>query len=607
VINRIQQVLGALAALWIGSTCASALDLRTGVPEGTIEVYLDVLVSTPLDPATEFAFIDLAPFNDGTGRLAVSTVQGGVRVIEPDGDLSATHLLTKAQSGLVLPQEAGLTGIAFHPDFNNVGTFGYGKFYTITTEASENNGGRPDASVDFPFHNGTNNEEHQDVLREWNLSAFGNVPGHAGNNKFTGVQANSRELLRTDRPGPFHNMVDLAFNPTAQPTDADYGILYVTSGDGGNRSGHDRTAAAQNLGTIYGKVLRIDPDPAGQPLVRISANSGLPGYSIPADNPYNGDDAVESKNSATLAEVWAHGFRSPWRITFDRETADIYVGDVGENLWEEIDVIQEGLNYGWAHMEGTHDGTLVTGDGTQLPGLTLPIIELGHNSAAIPVDQRASNSVTGGFVYRGSAIPDLFGKYVFADLGQSFNSSAIFYAIVDPNDSDGEVGEVFEFKLSDASPEFENGTQELPERIFSIGEGMDGELYFIAGPDPRQPFDPNRPSLVIRLSPPIMSGDLNFDQMVTGSDWTLFKAGQGADFTGLSFIEAFALGDLDGDFDHDLADFLSFRAAYDAANGVGAFQKLTGVPEPAGITLVAVSILFAINGRRFNQRSRNLC
>ena len=113
-------------------------------------------------------------------------------------------------------------------------------------------------------------------------------------------------------------------------------------------------------------------------------------------------------------------------------------------------------------MEGTHDGTLLSGDGTLVPGLTLPIIELGHSNA--------SRSINGGFVYRGSAIPELYGKYVFADLGQGFNSSAIFYAIVDPADPDGDVGDVFEFKLNPTSPKFENNTQELPERIFSIGE-----------------------------------------------------------------------------------------------------------------------------------------
>ena len=233
----------AIAMLCLGPTAAWALDLRSGVPEGDIEVDFNVLVSTPLDPATEFSFIDLVPFNDGTGRLAVSTVQGGVRVIEADGDLSSTHLLTKAQTELVLPQEAGLTGIAFHPDFNNVGTFGYGKFYTITTEADENDGGLGNADVDFPYLLGPQVEEHQDVVREWNLSAFGNVPGNAANNAFTGTLANSRELLRVDQPGPFHNVVDLAFNTNAQPTDADYGLLYITSGDGGNPLGMSTSQA----------------------------------------------------------------------------------------------------------------------------------------------------------------------------------------------------------------------------------------------------------------------------------------------------------------------------------------------------------------------------
>ena len=600
MVKRLLRNLGALAALGC-STGAWALDLRTGVPEGNIEVYLNVLVATALNPANDFSFIDLVPFNDGTGRLAVSTVQGGVRVIGSNGQLLSNSLLTKAQTGLVLPQEAGLTGIAFHPDFNHVGAFGYGKLYTITTEARENNGGLPDSSVDFPFHNGSDNEEHQDVIREWDLNAFGNVPGNAANNQFTGLSnANSREILRVDQPGPFHNVVDLAFNPVAQPADSDYGILYITSGDGGNRSGYDRTASAQNLGTIFGKVLRIDPNPARQSLVRNSAHSGAPAYSIPADNPYNGDDPQETKTSSTLAEIWANGFRSPWRMTFDRQTGKMYVGDVGENLWEEIDLVEKGKNYGWGYMEGNHDGTLVAGDGTTVPGLTRPIIELGHNSGSIPVNQRAANSINGGFVYRGSAIPELLGKYVFSDLGQGFDSSAIFYAVVDPNDPSGNVGDVFELKLSSGSPRFESGTQDLPERIFSIGEDTNGEIYFIAGPDPRQPFDPNRPSMIIRLSPKILPGDLNRDLLVTGSDWILFKAGQGSNFAGLSSLESYSLGDLDGDFDHDLSDFALFRTAYDQFNGSGSFASLLSVPEPTSLVLIVLMTWVGAVVRRFD-------
>jgi glucose/arabinose dehydrogenase len=595
----------AFLILCLGPTAALALDLRSGVPEGGIEVNLNVLVSTPLDAATEFAFIDLVPFNDGTGRLAVSTIQGGVRVVEADGDLSPTHLLTKAQTQLVLPQEAGLTGIAFHPDFNNAGTFGYGKFYTITTEAPENEGGLGDADVDFPYPLGPQVEEHQDVVREWNLSAFGNVPGNAANNAFTGTLANSRELLRVDQPGPFHNVVDLAFNTNAEPMDADYGLLYITSGDGGNPLGMNgseanmqRANSAQNLSTIYGNVLRIDPDPTAHALVRTSANSGQPAYSIPDDNPYNGDDGVETTTASTLAEIWAHGFRSPWRITFDRETGDLYLGDVGENAWEEVDIVEEGLNYGWGHVEGTHDGTLLPGDGTLVPGLTPPIIELSHTNA--------SRSINGGFVYRGSAIPELYGKYVFADLGQGFNSSAIFYAIVDPADPDGNVGDVFEFKLNAMAPKFEDNTQELPERIFSIGEDLDGEIYLVGGPDPRQPFNPNRPSVIIRLeaSFPFLFGDLNSDLLISPVDWNLFKAGQGTDFSGMTAQQSYYFGDLDADFDHDLSDFLLFRTAYEDFNGTGSFAAMLSAPEPSSFALLIMSLCFTVGAIRKNRLSK---
>jgi hypothetical protein len=384
-----------------------------------------------------------------------------------------------------------MTGIAFHPDFNNAGTFGYGKLYTITSDRRSNlAGGVPLNQIDFSFAG----HSYQMVLREWNLATFGNVPGNAANNAYTGVTSDSRELLRIAQPGKYHTLFDLAFNTSVGPADPDYGNLYFTYGDGGDEAGirtnADRANAAQGLTTIYGKIHRIDPDPTAHPLVRISANTGQPAYSIPADNPFNGDDATESRTAPTLAEIWANGVRSPWRLTFDRGTGDLYLGDVGENQREEVNRIEKGLNYGWGPMEGTLDGTLLPGDGRLIPGLEPPLIEMPRGTG--------SNSISGGFVYRGSAIPDLVGKYVFADLGQGYDYSAIFYAIVDPNDPDGEVGDVFEFKISPLSPKYE-GTQFLPERIFSIGEDLNGEIYLVAGPDPRNVFVRSRPSLVIRL------------------------------------------------------------------------------------------------------------
>jgi hypothetical protein len=494
----------ALLAFGIASCVGTgwAQNLRTGIPDGNIEVLLDIVAQQQLDPNTEFAFIDLAPIPDGTGRLAVSTINGTIRLIDGGGNLLPTPLMTKAQSALFLeprtpPNEAGMTGIAFHPDFSNAGAFGYGKLYTVTSEARSGlRGAAPPEKIDFTDTTlASTDQSYQMVLREWNLATHGNVPGNPANNVFTGVTADSRELMRVAQPGPYHTMFDLAFNTSVGPGDPDYGKLYLTYGDGGNtpdRSNTARAMAAQELDDIYGAILRIDPNPAAHPLVRNSANSGQPAYSIPPDNPFAGDDATETKTSSTLAEIWAQGVRSPWRLTFDRGTGDLYLGDVGENAHEEVNLIEKGKNYGWGQMEGFIDSPFIDGDGTMVPGLERPLISLPRSTG--------SNSITGGFVYRGSAIPALQGKYVFADLGQGYPYSAIFYAIVDPDDSDGEVGDVFEFKISPMSPRFEDNTQLLPERIFSIGEDEQGEIYLIAGPDPRNAFDPNRPSLIIRLA-----------------------------------------------------------------------------------------------------------
>ena len=123
----------------------------------------------------------------------------------------------------------------------------------------------------------------------------------------------------------------------------------------------------------------------------------------------------------------------------------------------------------------------------------------------------------------------------------------------------------------------------------------DGELYLIAGPDPRQPFDPNRPSLIIRLEPsfPFLFGDLNSDLMITAIDWNLFKAGQGTDFSGLTPEQSYLFGDLDADFDHDLSDFLLFRTAYEQFNGGGSFAAMLNAPEPSSIALLCMSLCLA--------------
>lgn len=185
-------------------------------------------------------------------------------------------------------------------------------------------------------------------------------------------------LLTILQPYANHNGGQLQFG-------AD-GYLYIGMGDGG--SGGDPQNHAQNLNDLLGKILRIDVD------------GGTP-YAIPSTNPFVG---VPN----TRPEVWAYGLRNPWRFSFDRLSHDLYIGDVGQNLWEEIDFQPAsspgGENYGWRLMEGFHCYNPATGcdDGT----LTLPVLEYGHNPSC---------SVTGGYVYRGSAIPQLYGVYLYGD------------------------------------------------------------------------------------------------------------------------------------------------------------------------------------------------
>lgn len=228
-------------------------------------------------------------------------------------------------------------------------------------------------------------------------------------------------LLRIAQPYSNHNGGMLAFGPD--------GYLYIGTGDGG--SGGDPQSNGQSLDTLLGKLLRID----------VSTRAAQARYGIPSDNPF-------IDRSGARPEIWALGLRNPWRFSFDRETGDLWIGDVGQNEYEEINLQPAGSvggeNYGWNLYEGTH--RFRAGPNTPTAGLMMPVIEYDHS---------AGRSVTGGYVYRGESIRGLAGAYVYGDFAS------------------GRVWGVRGTRSRKESREFDD----TAFAISSFGEDDEGELY----------------------------------------------------------------------------------------------------------------------------------
>lgn len=228
-------------------------------------------------------------------------------------------------------------------------------------------------------------------------------------------------VLSVDQPFGNHNGGLLAFGPD--------GMLYIGMGDGG--SAGDPQGHGQNRGTLLGALLRIDVD------------SGDP-YGIPPDNPFAGSQTDRQ-------EIWAYGLRNPWRFAFDPVDGRLYVADVGQNQWEEVDVVdagEGGLNYGWNVMEGAH---CFESDPCDASGLVLPALEYSHSQGC---------SITGGYVYRGTELSGLSGHYFYADYCGGWVRSFRF--------SDGGVTDEREWEVGDVG------------RPLSFGVDDGGELYLLS-------------------------------------------------------------------------------------------------------------------------------
>jgi len=235
--------------------------------------------------------------------------------------------------------------------------------------------------------------------------------------------ASRRVILSVHQPFTNHNGGEVAFGPDAK--------LYVGLGDGGSEN--DPDMVGQNLGTPLSKILRIDPTPSGDKA-----------YTVPADNPFVGRPGV-------VPETFEWGLRNPWRFSWDRDTSDLWIGDVGQDRWEEIDfraaAQPAGANFGWSLMDATHPF-----HGTNPPDGVLPIAEYTH--------ENANCAVTGGYVYRGTRIPALQGVYLYGDY-----CSGKVWGLVE---ADGKVVDQRELDVG------------ASHSIFSFGEDGAGELYLLA-------------------------------------------------------------------------------------------------------------------------------
>lgn len=283
---------------------------------------------------------------DDSGRLFIASQYGVIYTIDPtDSAVSEPKVFFDFESAVTYKDrenEEGLLGMAFHPKFKE-----NGKFYLFFTSSE-----RPRLSA----------------ISQFTVSA--SDPNQVD-------RSSEVRILEIPQPAWNHNGGTLEFGPD--------GYLYIALGDGG--AANDMFRNGQNLGTLMGSILRIDVDrpTADQP------------YSIPADNPF-------VNTPGARPEIWAYGLRNVWRMAFDPATKHLWAADVGQDLWEEINLIEKGGNYGWNKREGMHPfGKEGVGPSADLID---PIWEYHHD---------LGKSITGGLVYRGSAIPALQGVYLYAD------------------------------------------------------------------------------------------------------------------------------------------------------------------------------------------------
>ena len=353
---------------------------------------------------------------DGSSRLFIVQQEGRILIVQKGSDGSQSkEFINIVERKPFVDNEEGLLSIAFHPQFKTNGLF----YIYYNQQNSQAGALYPRRSVISEFKVSSTDPDQADLQSE-------------------------RILLEVPQPFGNHKGGQITFGPD--------GYLYIGLGDGGACC--DPFGSGQNTTTLLAKILRIDVNNSSE--IQVGPRREKLPYAIPADNPFINEP--DMSGLGTRKEIWAYGLRNVWRYSFDRQTGDLWAGDVGQDLWEEVDLITKGGNYGWSVREAFH----YFKPGPAGAQYADPVLEYPHRPDLLPQTKFSKHGtglcVVGGYVYRGKKYPSLQGVYLYGDYN---------------------LGTVFGLRYQDGKVTDYGTLLSQPKNIASFAEDADGELYIL--------------------------------------------------------------------------------------------------------------------------------